>query len=184
MKKLARIVLAVVFAFVMVALSASTAQANVSTDNTYLKFNNGASISVAKGEQPQAVLQFGARQSRQNDVGIICQVTGGLTISRFSRHNAFPSAIISPTSKNVSFPAVTFWSAAGFNAGQFTDLPKGQNYNVAFNLRTASSGQVQCLLLDGKVFVDAGGDLFANVIPPLTTPGMLLGAAILDVTVR
>lgn len=133
--------------------------------NPYIQINN-SNISITATEQPQIVLQFGNRgQETFYNAGILCITTGEvfLTGTAFT-NNAFPpfdaDLSIAPDLPGVALPnqAISFPSALSFLglADDFTDIPRGQNFNVAFNIEIrqdddpeTNGGQVLCALVNG-----------------------------------
>jgi len=151
---------------VIVLLTGALLASNiVAQDGPYLQINNGDVISVTETEQPQIVVQFGAGQSFVEDAGILCVTLGEIELTGAVYPNAFASSSIAPDAPGVALPnqAVSFPSAFSFLglADEFVDINPGQNYNVAFNVRSTGSagGQVLCALVPGAGVAEAAVSL-------------------------
>lgn len=138
----------------MLALFALLATSVAAQNSPYLQINNGDSISITQWERPQVVIQFGGGQSGFSNAGILCVALGDLQIrDRAYTHGAFPNFSVAPSPLPLANQAISFPSAFSFLglADDFRDLNRGQNFNVAFELRLTgrSGGQVLCALVDG-----------------------------------
>jgi hypothetical protein len=155
------------------ALFTVGAVAAQSADSGYLRINNGSTISVARGERPNIVLQFGARGAGATDVAILCQVTENLVFTGAASDGPFTSFSVAPVAPVIN-KAISFPSALAFSPANFVDLPRGQNYNVSFQVNTSmGGGQVLCAMVSGET---------AN---PLTlNPGNVIAVAATTIRVR
>lgn len=132
--------------------------------NPYLQINNRY-ISITETEKPQVVLQFGNRgQETFEGAGILCLTTGEVFITQQAFPNAFPNFSVAPVGVTAPEQAISFPSAFSFLGAEndFIDIPRGQNFNVAFNIEIrrddnpeTNGGQVLCALVSGPAVVDA-----------------------------
>ena len=97
----------------------------------YIQLNNGQSISITASEQPQINVQFGNRgQATLKGVFVRCTWTKFIRFTGQAQTGPFRSFQFVAGN-----PPRLFFPAAAPSSTQVIDLPAGQNYNVAFNIR-------------------------------------------------
>jgi hypothetical protein len=123
----------------------------------YIQINNGQSINITGTEQPQISVQFGNTGAAISDVRVRCEWDNLIRFTGQAQNGPFPSSQFSPPSgaarAQLNFPAL-----AVVDPASLPNLPTGQSYNVAFNIRLALpsatfkgfAGNVQCFLLSSN----------------------------------
>lgn len=152
-------VMVLVFALVIGVVSVS-AQGS----RAYIQINNGRTISVTGTEQPQVVVQFGNR-GRQGieDVRVLCDWNNTIRFNGQAQVGPFGSSQFFPPNQGITVngerrPQLNFPATTIIDPAQLTDLPAGQNHNVAFGIRFAlpdpgfkgAAGELRCFLLDAN----------------------------------